>query len=341
MKRIAVIILNYNGAEMLRRFLPNVTEYSPEATVYVADNGSTDNSLKVMEQEFSDTPLIKLDKNYGFAEGYNRAIASVSEEYVVLLNSDVKVSPHWLSHMLDYLDAHQDVAGCQPKILSYNHISNFEYAGAAGGFIDKWGYTFCRGRIFNTVETDRGQYDNTCDVFWATGAALMIRRKVYNDNGGLDSRFFAHMEEIDFCWRLRSRGYRLVCIPQSYVFHIGGATLNASSPRKTYLNFRNNLLMLYKNVPESRLGNVMLFRKIFDNVAALKFALTGDFKDCKAVRKARRDFKAMQGKFISSRQENIQKATADKIPEQLDGCILLNYYIKMQRKFSQLFWQLR
>ena len=248
MKRIAVVILNYNGAEMLRRFLPNVLENSPEANVYVADNGSTDNSVETMKREFPQVPLILFDKNHGFAEGYNLAIGKVEEEYALLLNSDVKVSPRWLQPLIDYMDANADVAACQPKILSYRNMSYFEYAGAAGGFMDKLGYPYCRGRIFGTVEKDEGQYNSISDVFWATGAALMVRREIYIDNGGLDSRFFAHMEEIDFCWRLRSRGMRIVCIPQSYVFHIGGATLKTTNPKKVYLNFRNNLLMLYKNI---------------------------------------------------------------------------------------------
>ena len=282
MKRIAVVILNYNGAEMLRRFLPNVLENSPEANVYVADNGSTDNSVETMKREFPQVPLILFDKNHGFAEGYNLAIGKVEEEYALLLNSDVKVSPRWLQPLIDYMDANADVAACQPKILSYRNMSYFEYAGAAGGFMDKWGYPYCRGRIFGTVEKDEGQYNSISDVFWATGAALMVRREIYIDNGGLDSRFFAHMEEIDFCWRLRSRGMRIVCIPQSYVFHIGGATLKTTNPKKVYLNFRNNLLMLYKNTPQSNLECVMRFRKIFDNVAALKFLLTGDVKAFRA-----------------------------------------------------------
>ena len=199
MKRIAVVILNYNGAEMLRRFLPNVLENSPEANVYVADNGSTDNSVETMKREFPQVPLILFDKNHGFAEGYNLAIGKVEEEYALLLNSDVKVSPRWLQPLIDYMDANADVAACQPKILSYRNMSYFEYAGAAGGFMDKWGYPYCRGRIFGTVEKDEGQYNSISDVFWATGAALMVRREIYIDNGGLDSRFFAHMEEIDFC----------------------------------------------------------------------------------------------------------------------------------------------
>lgn len=336
MKRIAVVILNYNGAEMLRRFLPNVLENSPEANVYVADNGSTDNSVETMKQEFPQVPLILFDKNHGFAEGYNLAIGKVEEEYALLLNSDVKVSPRWLQPLIDYMDANADVAACQPKILSYRNMSYFEYAGAAGGFMDKWGYPYCRGRIFGTVEKDEGQYNSISDVFWATGAALMVRREIYIDNGGLDSRFFAHMEEIDFCWRLRSRGMRIVCIPQSYVFHIGGATLKTTNPKKVYLNFRNNLLMLYKNTPQSNLECVMRFRKIFDNVAALKFLLTGDVKAFRAIREARRDFKVMKNDFEAARRENLAKCVASSIPEQTDYSILRLYYIGMKHKFSQL-----
>lgn len=336
MKRIAVVILNYNGAEMLRRFLPNVLENSPEANVYVADNGSTDNSVETMKREFPQVPLILFDKNHGFAEGYNLAIGKVEEEYALLLNSDVKVSPRWLQPLIDYMDANADVAACQPKILSYRNMSYFEYAGAAGGFMDKWGYPYCRGRIFGTVEKDEGQYNSISDVFWATGAALMVRREIYIDNGGLDSRFFAHMEEIDFCWRLRSRGMRIVCIPQSYVFHIGGATLKTTNPKKVYLNFRNNLLMLYKNTPQSNLECVMRFRKIFDNVAALKFLLTGDVKAFRAIREARRDFKVMKNDFEAARRENLVKCVVSSIPEQTDYSILRLYYIGMKHKFSQL-----
>lgn len=336
MKRIAVVILNYNGAEMLRRFLPNVLENSPEANVYVADNGSTDNSVETMKREFPQVPLILFDKNHGFAEGYNLAIGKVEEEYALLLNSDVKVSPRWLQPLIDYMDANADVAACQPKILSYRNMSYFEYAGAAGGFMDKWGYPYCRGRIFGTVEKDEGQYNSISDVFWATGAALMVRREIYIDNGGLDSRFFAHMEEIDFCWRLRSRGMRIVCIPQSYVFHIGGATLKTTNPKKVYLNFRNNLLMLYKNTPQSNLECVMRFRKIFDNVAALKFLLTGDVKAFRAIREARRDFKVMKNDFEAARRENLAKCVVNSIPEQTDYSILRLYYIGMKHKFSLL-----
>lgn len=336
MKQTAVVILNYNGAGMLRRFLPSVIKYSPEASIYVADNGSSDESCDVVRNEFPAVKLMVLDHNYGFAEGYNRALAQVDEEYAVLLNSDVEVTRGWLSPMTQFLDSNPEVAACQPKLLSFKQKDFFEYAGAAGGFIDKWGYTFCRGRIFNTVERDSGQYDDTTDVFWATGAALMIRNEVYKNNGGLDGRFFAHMEEIDLCWRLRSRGYRIACVPQSHVYHVGGATLKKENPQKTYLNFRNNLLMIYKNASDCQLKKIMLFRKVFDNVAALKFLASGDYAAFKAVRKARRDFKAMRAGYDKARAENMKLAVTTRIPEVLESSILYKYYLGFKHTYSSL-----
>lgn len=336
MKQTAVVILNYNGAGMLRRFLPSVIKYSPEASIYVADNGSSDESCDVVRNEFPAVKLMVLDHNYGFAEGYNRALAQVDEEYAVLLNSDVEVTRGWLSPMTQFLDSNPEVAACQPKLLSFKQKDFFEYAGAAGGFIDKRGYTFCRGRIFNTVERDSGQYDDTTDVFWATGAALMIRNEVYKNNGGLDGRFFAHMEEIDLCWRLRSRGYRIACVPQSHVYHVGGATLKKENPQKTYLNFRNNLLMIYKNAPDCQLKKIMLFRKVFDNVAALKFLASGDYAAFKAVRKARRDFKAMRSGYDKARAENMKLAVTTRIPEVLKSSILYKYYLGFKHTYSSL-----
>ena len=336
MKQTAVVILNYNGAGMLRRFLPSVIKYSPEASIYVADNGSSDESCDVVRNEFPAVKLMVLDHNYGFAEGYNRALAQVDEEYAVLLNSDVEVTRGWLSPMTQFLDSNPEVAACHPKLLSFKQKDFFEYAGAAGGFIDKWGYTFCRGRIFNTVERDSGQYDDTTDVFWATGAALMIRNEVYKNNGGLDGRFFAHMEEIDLCWRLRSRGYRIACVPQSHVYHVGGATLKKENPQKTYLNFRNNLLMIYKNAPDCQLKKIMLFRKVFDNVAALKFLASGDYAAFKAVRKARRDFKAMRSGYDKARAENMKLAVTTRMPEVLESSILYKYYLEFKHTYSSL-----
>ena len=227
MHKVAIVILNWNGAKMLRRFLPSVLTGSKGegVEIYVEDNASTDESCEVVGKEFPTVHLIRLDQNYGFAEGYNKALECVEAEYVMLLNSDVEVSEDWLKPLTEYMDAHPEVVACQPKILSWREKNQFEYAGAAGGFIDKYGYPFCRGRIFEEVEEDHGQYDSVIPVFWATGAALMIRLDVYREVGGLDGRFFAHMEEIDLCWRLHSRGYQIVCLPESIVYHVGGATL--------------------------------------------------------------------------------------------------------------------
>ena len=338
MDKIAVVILNWNGCEMLRSFLPSVVACSEAdgAVVYVADNGSTDQSVEMLQQEFPSVRCLVLDQNYGFAEGYNRALKLVDAEYVVLLNSDVEVTEHWLRPMADYLDAHPEVAACQPKIRSWRQKQMFEYAGAAGGFIDCYGYPYCRGRVMEVVEEDKGQYDTVRPVFWATGAALFIRLKDYQETGGLDARFFAHMEEIDLCWRLRARGRGLVCVPQSVVYHVGGATLKKGSPRKTYLNFRNNLLMLYKNLPESELRSVMRARFWLDYVAALSFLLKGQVADARAVVRARRDFAASKAEFAPARADNLRRTVLSSIPERSTFCILVRYYLKGCRAYSQL-----
>ena len=334
--RIAVVILNFNGAEMLRAFLPSVVDYSLEAEVIVADNCSTDASAQVMREEFPAVRYIQLEKNYGFADGYNRALAQVEAEYFLLLNSDVEVTQGWLAPMLEYMDSHPGVAACQPKLLSYKNKKEFEYAGACGGFIDKYGYPYCRGRIFDTVEEDKGQYDSVAELFWATGAALMIRAEDYRAAGGLDGTFFAHMEEIDLCWRLRSRGRGIVCIPQSCVYHVGGATLNKSNPRKTYLNFRNNLLMLYKNLPENELRHVMFVRALLDYVAAFKSLLSGDAAGCRAVLQARRDFRRIKHDYSDLRRENLEKCVEADVKERTSFSILWKYYAGGRRLFSEL-----
>lgn len=336
MERVAVVILNYNGAEMLRRFLPAVAEYSPEAQIYVADNASTDDSLKVLSHEFPDINVITLKQNYGFAEGYNRALASVDSEYYILLNSDVEVTAGWLMPLLTYMDTHADVAACQPKLLDYKRKTHFEYAGAAGGFIDRYGYPFCRGRLFETVEEDKGQYDNIADIFWATGAALMIRSADYKAVGGLDGRFFAHMEEIDLCWRLRARGRRVVYLPQSVVYHVGGATLNKSNPHKTFLNFRNNLLMLYKNLPDDELKKVMCVRCLLDYVAAVKFLLTGHRGDFNAVINARREYKRLRSEYSDDRNKCLAATSVSHIPERRNFSLLWRYYVGRILTFDKL-----
>ncbi len=338
MKKVSVVILNWNGAEMLRKFLPSVIEnsISDNVEVCVADNGSTDDSVTVLQNEFPKVKLILLDKNYGFADGYNMALQQVEAEYVVLLNSDVEVTQSWLDAMTEYLDKNSDVAACQPKILSYRNKEYFEYAGACGGYIDQFGYPFCRGRIFDSVEKDEGQYDSIADVMWATGAALFIRLEDYLKVGGLDGRFFAHMEEIDLCWRLRARGRRIVCVPQSKVYHVGGATLKKENPRKTFLNFRNNLLMLYKNSSSLSLDKVMKIRTFLDYVAATLFLLKRDLPNYKAVMNARKEYNRMKSDFKDDRTKNLTLSTSVDLKEIARYSIIKRYYIDGVKKYSDL-----
>ena len=336
----AIVILNWNGAQMLRRFLPSVVAHTPagSARVIVADNGSTDDSLAVLAAEFPAVEVIALDQNYGFAEGYNQALRRVGEGYdsYLLLNSDVEVPEGWLQPMLDYMENHPDVAACQPKLRAHHTPTHFEYAGAAGGYIDSLGYPFCRGRIFDTVEADGGQYDQVADIFWATGAALLIRSAVYWEVGGLDGRFFAHQEEIDLCWRVRSRAYRIVCVPQSVVYHLGGGTLPKENPRKTFLNFRNNLLLLYKNLPQRRLRTVFFLRFWLDALASLVFLLKGEGRSFLAVWQARREFRRIRQDFAADRIANLAASRLDPIPEMYSGCLLVAYHLKKLRSFAQL-----
>ena len=298
----SVIILNWNGAEMLKRYLPSVVKNTPassrkgrEIEIIVADNGSTDNSLEVLAKDFPSVKTIVLDQNYGFAEGYNRAIAQVDSEYTVLLNSDVEVTEGWLDPLLAYLDTHTDVAAVQPKIRSWVRRSHFEHAGAAGGYLSKLYFPYCRGRILWHVEEDKGQYDTAAEVDWTSGACMCVRTKVYKECGGLDAAFFAHMEEIDLCWRMRNAGWRLVCLPQSVVYHLGGGALSYESPRKTYLNHRNNLLMIYKN--KQHPCGVLFVRGILDYAAACFYLLQGRFGAFKAVFQARRDYRKMRRNY--------------------------------------------
>lgn len=338
MEKLAIVILNWNGAAMMRQYLPTVLEYSRgEATVYVADNASTDDSLELLRTDFPEVQLIVLDKNWGFAEGYNKALRQVDAEYYLLLNSDIEVTPHWLSPLIRFMDTHQDVAACQPKLLSiYNKVA-FEYAGASGGYLDRYGYPFCRGRIFDTVEHDGGQYDDVADILWATGAALMIRACDYWACGGLDGRFFAHNEEIDLCWRLRIRGRRVVCLPQSHVYHVGGGTLPKSNPMKTFLNFRNNLTMLYKCLPDSELRHVMRWRWALDYLAAWEMLLLkrnlGDFL---AVYRARRAFRRWRHQFEADRQSIQASRQQSAVPERQPFSLLWQYYAKGHRHYNEL-----
>lgn len=301
-KTCSVIILNWNGAEMLRRYLPSVLQANSQvrpatAEIYVADNGSTDDSLQVLAKEFPTVRTIVLDQNYGFAEGYNRAIEQVDSEYVVLLNSDVETPQGWLEPLLDYMESHPEVAAVQPKIRSWLRRDYFEHAGAAGGYLNALGYPYCRGRVLWHVEQDKGQYDTVTEVDWTSGACMCVRTRVYKELGGLDAAFFAHMEEIDLCWRMRNANWKLACVPQSLVFHLGGGSLHYDNPRKNYLNHRNNLLMIYKN--KQHPFGVLFIRFFLDYLAALLYLLQGRPKSCKAVYEARRDYKRMRRNYNS------------------------------------------
>lgn len=295
MEKTAVIILNWNGAQMLRTYLPSVIAHTKGAEIIVADNGSTDDSLEVLHKEFPSVKTIVLDINYGFAEGYNKAIEQVESEYVVLLNSDVEVTEGWLSPLLDYMTVHPEVVAVQPKIRAWRERDRFEHAGAAGGFLSWLGYPYCRGRRFGRVVQDHGQYDTIAEIDWTTGACMCVRTSIYKECGGLDAAFFAHQEEIDLCWRMRNKGWKLACIPQSVVYHLGGGSLSYDNPRKTFLNFRNNLLMIYKN--RSFPWIVLSLRFFLDYAAAAMFLATGKKGSAKAVYEARKEYKRMRKNY--------------------------------------------
>lgn len=336
--KTAIVILNWNGKAMMERFLPSVIANSDGAAVIVADNASTDSSVDMLAATFPQVETIVLEQNYGFAEGYNRALRQVDAEYYLLLNSDVEVPQGWLQPLIAFMDSHPEYCACQPKLRSYYDRDSFEYAGACGGYIDKYGYPFCRGRIFNTVERDEGQYDTVADVLWATGACLLIRREDYWRAGGLDGRFFAHNEEIDLCWRLRLLGRKIACVPQSVVYHVGGGTLPKGNPMKTYLNFRNNLTMLYKNVPQSELRKVMAVRLVLDYVAALQMLLTFKAGEFKAVLRARKAFKKWRKDFEKDRVKIQSERKTDDIPEIMPTSLLAAYYLRGAKRFAQITW---
>lgn len=333
MNKVAVIILNWNGEKLLREYLPSVIETTDAsiADVIVADNGSTDASVELLRKEFPQVKLLEFSENYGFAEGYNRAIKETNYPYTVLLNSDVATTDGWINVLYDYMEANPNVGACQPKIRAYTNKTHFEYAGAAGGFIDRNGYPYCRGRIFDTVEEDKGQYDEVVPIFWATGAALMVRSQLYIDAGGLDKDFFAHMEEIDLCWRILLTGSEIMVVPQSVVYHLGGGSLPASNPRKTYLNFRNNLLMLHKNLPDETRGKTLFIRRLLDTVAWAKYMATFDFKNANAILKAHNDFKKMRKAYTSHPTIDLLRTRTD-----CRRNILLDYYLRGRKKFSDL-----
>lgn len=332
--KIAVVILNWNGKHWLAKFLPTLVKYSSDATIFVADNDSNDNSVEFVRNNFPAVKVIINRTNEGYAKGYNDALKQINAEYFVLINSDIEVTKNWLSPIIDIMNADFNIAACQPKILNYNNKKLFEYAGASGGFIDKLGYPFCRGRLFNSLEEDKGQYNDAIEVFWATGACLFVRASCFNEISGLDNDFFAHQEEIDLCWRLKNKGYKIMVQPESIVYHVGGGTLNAASPFKTYLNFRNNLYMLFKNLPPSSLFTVIPTRLILDGVAAITFLnQPKGFHHLLAIVKAHFSFFFAIHKLLAKRQIINQKS---KLSEKVDWSILYKNKILGVNRFSDL-----
>ena len=335
--KAAVVILNYNGSYYLEKFLPDIIAHSAPYPVIIADNASTDNSVALVRANYPHLQLIQNSGNLGYAQGYNEALAKVEADYFILLNSDVEVSDNWIEPILNLMDADDSIAACQPKIIDYKNRSLFEYAGAAGGYIDKYGYPFCRGRIFNSIETDTGQYNDVQEVFWATGACLFVKSKAFEEVGGLDGDYFAHMEEIDLCWRLKNIGYKIMVQPASVIYHIGGGTLNKLSRQKTYLNFRNNLTTLTKNHEARFLLVKIIYRLIMDGVAGTKFLLEGQPKHCFAVIHAHFSYYKRLPATLRKRREMKQKENFEFHKGLMyKGNLVLEHFLAKKNTFTQL-----
>jgi GT2 family glycosyltransferase len=331
--KTAVVILNWNGRLYLEAFLPNILRTCEGlAEVIIADNQSTDDSLQFLKKHHPEIRVIDTGGNLGYAAGYNSALRQIDAEYYVLLNSDIEVVDNWVEPVISLMDSDGSIAACQPKILSFKDRDKFEYAGAAGGFIDQFGYPFCRGRIFQSIETDNGQYDDECEIFWATGACLFVRAKYFWEVGGLDSDFFAHMEEIDICWRLKHRGYKIMYCGKSKVYHVGGGSLDKSSPKKTYLNIRNNNTMIYKNLPHAKLYQIFLARFFLDLMAAVKFLIDGGFRHFVAV------LRALMGFYLSYRKNKSKRREIEhrEVSQIYGGNIVFDYFFKGKRFFHDL-----
>lgn len=325
---VAVVILNWNGKNYLEKFLPAVIACSEDAQIIVADNNSIDDSVAFLQEKFPQVNVLELPKNYGFAQGYNEALKQVKAEIFVLLNSDVEVTPNWLTPCVNKLRSEEAIAVCQPKIKAFQQKEYFEYAGAAGGFIDKYGYPFCRGRVFEEIEEDSGQYDNEVEIFWASGACMFIKSEVFYQMEGFDGLFFAHMEEIDLCWRIQNNGKKIMVVPKAVVYHVGGGTLNKVKPYKTFLNFRNNLMMLYKNLPQKKRVKIVFLRLFLDGLAGVKFVLEGKFNHFFAIIKAH--FAFYKYVLNAPKTSNIKGFP----PTVYNKSVLYQYFIKKQKKYS-------
>ncbi len=334
--RVSVVILNWNGKSFLEKFLPGILHSCKNtAELIVADNASSDDSIEFLQKNYPGLRIIQLLKNNGYTGGYNEALSQVESEYYVLLNSDVEVKDDWINPVIRLMDANKKIAACQPKILSQAIPDEFEYAGAAGGFIDKYGYPFCRGRIFQTIEKDLGQYDDNRQIFWATGACMFVRASAFHEFNGFDNNFFAHMEEIDLCWRMQHAGYEIWYCGEAKVYHVGGGTLPKNNPRKTYYNFRNNLFLLYKNLASDKFRKVLFYRRLFDALAAFKFLISNGWKDSFAVFQAHRDFQRDKNWYESYRKKT---HLADSQISNLvyNKSLLFDYYLQGSKKFSEL-----
>lgn len=337
MARVAVVILNYNGIGFLQKFLQGVCTHSmPFAEVWVADNASTDGSVAYVKENFADVKLLVNTVNGGYAKGYNDALKQIKADYYVLLNSDVEVTENWLQPVIHLMESNSNIAACQPKIKAYNEKNKFEYAGASGGYIDKYGFPFCRGRLFYETEVDKGQYDDVHEVFWASGACMFVRANLYHQSGGLDEDFFAHMEEIDLCWRLKNMGYTIMVCPQSTVYHVGGGTLNSESPFKTYLNFRNNLFLLMKNLPPRFLLLKIIFRMNVDDIAIVRFVLRGQFKHALAIIHAHGSlYKALPSLYKKRKQLKASIKTYSH-PQVINKSIVYAFFIQKKTTFAEV-----
>jgi len=332
--KTAVVILNWNGKSWLEKFLPNVIQRSNDAEVIIADNNSSDDSIKFLEENYPNIRIIQNDGNYGYAKGYNLSLKQINAKYFVLLNSDIEVTKDWISPIISLMDSDKTISACQPKILDYNNKNRFEYAGASGGYIDKIGYPFCRGRIFDDLEEDKGQYNDATEIFWATGACLFVRSSHFWEVGGLDKDFFAHQEEIDLCWRLKNKGYKIMVEPKSIVYHVGGGTLNVGSPFKTHLNFRNNLYMMFKNLPLSYLFAIIPVRLVLDGIAAITFLSNKKgISHFFAVMKAHFSFYFEIPKLITKRRNINQKCS---LTGKTNYSILVKNKLKGIKNFSDL-----
>ena len=335
--KIAVVILNWNGKVFLEEFLPSVIKNSACATIYIADNDSNDDSISFLELNYPDIKIIKNEINSGFSEGYNVALKKIDSEYYILLNSDVQVTPHWIEPIIELMDSDKTIAACQPKILDYKNKTYFEYAGACGGYIDKYGYPFCRGRIFNYLEKDNQQYNQTTEIFWATGACMFVRSSHFWEVDGFDKDYFAHMEEIDLCWRMKNLGHKIYIEPKSTVYHVGGGTLNKINPKKTFLNFRNNLVTLLKNSYSNHLVIKIIYRMILDAVAAFKFLIEGNGKHFIAVIKAHIKFYMMLPSTLRKRALMKQKLGFEFTKSSIFQLnIVYFHFIKRIKTFSEI-----